>query len=147
MTFCSCKNAQLSKLSNLDERGDSFEQRTLTAPSNTGLLNAPIPTFTLTKYTKEDFQGFTKLCINLFFQAQAGYLKNHWEKELKARFPDLYYKTFHMKCYYFRQYMKIILILSTPTTSIIHLLFLYFFVVESAFVDTSISIKKTRPKE
>lgn len=57
------------------------------------------------KYTDEDLQRITKLCMESFIQGQ-GQTKAHPERRerpLKARFPDLYYGKSHMDCYHFCQ--------------------------------------------
>ena len=55
------------------------------------------------KYTEEDLQRITKLCMESFLQAQGSRHEGPREGQLKARFPDLYYGKSHMECYHFCQ--------------------------------------------
>ena len=70
------------------------------APAPAALVLAPAPA----QYTKEDLQRITKLCMDLFLQAQASRPEpGPRGSPLKARFPDLHHGKSHMECYYFCQ--------------------------------------------
>ena len=74
-------------------------------PPDTPPLEAPAEA----RYTQEDLQIITKLCMNLFLQAQANCPKpetrqeGRWKSQLKAKFPDLYFEKSYMDCYHFCQ--------------------------------------------
>ena len=72
------------------------------------LTPAPAPASVpgpLGRYTDEDLQRATKLALELFVKGQEhGQLQASTAPRncpLKARNPDLYYKSLHIKCYYF----------------------------------------------
>ena len=87
MALCSCQNAQQgsARHSNLDELTNSV-QGTPTALSNADSLDASVPTPTPIKYTKEDLWKTTKLCIDLFLQAEASCLKAAGHQEAQGLF-------------------------------------------------------------
>ena len=99
MALRSRRNAQRGSVrhSDLDELANSV-QGTPTAPSNAGPPDAPVSTPAPTKYTEEDLQKITKLCIDSFLQGQGSRPEpaGHREGQLKARFPDLYYGKSHI---------------------------------------------------
>lgn len=59
----------------------------------------------LDKYTDEDLQRITKLCMDSLLQGQGQSQANQkpQERPFKARFPDLYFGKSHMDCYHFCQ--------------------------------------------
>ena len=79
------------------------------APSDVGppdapAPDAPVPAPAPARYTEEDLQRITKLCMDSFLQAQASRPEpGPRESPLKAQFPDLYHGKSHMECYHFCQ--------------------------------------------
>ena len=94
----SCRNAQQA-LAGLNQPEETQVETTPTpstasVPSQ-ALASAPAPAL----YTQKDLQRITKLYMDLF------HLENRQERpqkrQLKARFPDLYYGKSYMECYHF----------------------------------------------
>ena len=68
-------------------------------PADAPAPAAPAPTLAPTRYTEEDLQRVTKLCMDLFLQAQASCPEPGPQRSpLKARFPDFYHGKSHMEC-------------------------------------------------
>lgn len=107
MASYACRNPPHSA-----QPSDSSEQKTF-APSNTRPSDVPapdalaldtlVPAPVLAKYSIKDLQAMTKVCIDLFLQAQARRSKSHRERQLKAKLPNLYYDKTHMEYYHFCQ--------------------------------------------
>ena len=60
------------------------------------------------RYIDEDLQRATKLALKSFVKGQKHGQANSASRDraLKARNPDLYYGSLHMKCYYFCQHYE-----------------------------------------
>ena len=90
------------------EQPASPEEGTL-APSDVGPPDAAAPAAPVSapasaRYTEEDLQRITKLCMDSLFQAQASRPESSpWGSSLKARFSDLYHGKSYMECYNFCQ--------------------------------------------
>ena len=90
------------------EQPASLEEGT-PVPSDVGPPDAPAPAAPVlapapARYTEEDLQRITKLCMDLFLQAQASCPEPGPRGSLlKARFPNLHHGKSHMECYHFYQ--------------------------------------------
>ena len=71
MALCSCQKAQQNSVrySSLDELAN-FVQGIPIALNNVGPPDTSIPILAPIKYTKEDLQKITKLCMDLLLQGQ-----------------------------------------------------------------------------
>ena len=103
-----CASSSSRRSSETDELAAIIERAT--TPTNTGsIAHSTAPASTLASSLAQAPKPFVylrtvaKLHMAALTQAQTGRLEEPRERPLKARLPDLYYRTSHMECYHFYQ--------------------------------------------
>lgn len=81
----------------LEVPAESNKPQDYSGPTKETPPQAPAPA----RYTKEILQRITKLCMDLFLQAQGSRQEGPREGQLKAWILDLYYGKSHMERYHF----------------------------------------------